>query len=545
MSKKKRNIFILGRSSDFIDQLTTSFIDRAKGLYSYTFTFGEWNEFLTDADTINFEMLIVDFSSLNDTALFEQYSAHIVRLKKSTKYSRLPIIGLFENKGQIISHSFIIGSGVNYFHMKGDDFSVFFGNIYYIAFEDESHFLKLARALKLQIDVKLKHSCTIQEVNDFQAVVNSDLIIPSESSAEIQDSFEGALVDFEVSDVKSKSGVSSHENSYEIDFMFEGGDWESDRGANIILPQDFESWVVNLDQDKFYIKKKKVILLSFSKKPSWLFKLVSDVSIYDLQLFHSERFNKDVIAQYDTPSFIIQDCVDDEDLDYVDELLNYYSNFEFQPIIILLNHPSRAEALRKMYEFETILVYSHHIDLYTFQPMLDMIKGNMVEQDNYFCLNNISHTQVLDFPVSGRVTSLTENEITFTTSGDEEIPFFTHLNIEEEDFSIGIVVVPSYIGLSPRVNGHHYMGIINRCSEADRQVLRGIVKSFVDDHPTEWGHITLLSGNIEKPSGAIESRSEVEDLVTEEIIEVSVEDKASSDSVGFQRKRIGNSKSKL
>ncbi len=487
MSKTKRVVFIVGERSDYFISVENMFLKNSGEFFDYTFSYGDWNQLFESLDD-QLAILIVDFTHLTLQKDFLFYSHQILNLKRSQVNHLLPIIGFFDDSNSLWKNSYLIYSGINYFHIIGDDIRLFFGNIYYICFEDEDYFLKLSRGIKLQVSTTLSHSFSLTRVSDYQLRVEGDLGLPEEFSSRIYNAFDNRKLMFELTDHLSQSETSNSMNSYDIDFNFSNS-WGNDQ-EELVFEDDVVTWISNLKEDNEIIEKSQVKLHIYANNESDYFKKISEFSSVDLNCTIFKKFKENDLELYPFVDFIIFDCQLESDLDDVDLLLTYYSNQQDTPVILLLNHPSSTQAIKKMYDYELLLSVPNTIGMDELVKMLDMIRINkkIEPAERIDPLQNIFF---LEKEIEVVVTSLSENEITFKTV--EEIPFFTHILLQLPDSQVFVTIVPSFINLEPNIHGFHYLGLINLCEEEDRQVLRKSVRRFIRNLPTSWDGIDLIS----------------------------------------------------
>jgi hypothetical protein len=537
----KRNIFFIGEKTEFFEQIEDKFIQGDISHFIYNFEYGGWNEFFLSLDFNTPDILFIDFSAHHDEEKISGFINNIIRLKRAQELKQIPIFNIYENKDQVVNSEIINHVGINYHHVVGDDFNLFFGNIYYISFEDESNLLKLARALKMKLTMNVFHDCLIEGISGFQLRVSSDIIFEEDFKSKIRDNFEGRDLSLSIEEMQSNSNFSSCFNTYSLDLDLSEGQWDSTEELEAeVCEEDYRSWFSNLKQDQVISPGEQVVVQMFTTKPSKALTLVSEKTVPDVQINIFKHFLEAEAGLTRPPDFIIFECDSDESLDEADLLLSYYSNEEKQPIVLLLNHPSKTAAIKKMYAYEKVLVYTDELNLIGFDQMIKMIKSSPGHKDDFELYANLNDALTLAYPVEIMITSLTENELTFMT--DIEIPFYSHLSLRIGELNVGLIVVPSYINLSPNVKGFHYISLIHRCSEADRQTLRGIVKKFVDQIPDSWVDVDLISFTPEEqedqPSVIIVDKDEV-------VAAPQADDKNPHKNTGIKRSKSVNGKSKL
>lgn len=542
---KIRNIFVIGTPQEFLEQLSEKFQDKSSLFFITKFHYGDWDDLYDFLDTEVVSFIITDFSASKLNSRLMSSLKHIIHLKKSHIHRSIPIIALFEDKEILHNHLVLYQSGINYFHIIGDDFNLFFGNIYYLIYEDESFSMKLARALRLQINFKFNHLLYIRSLNSFQMNVESDINLEESFQARVSKSFDGKKLEFEVSEQNPSSEIVPSLFSYDIDYVFSQG-WDSEvEGNESILEDDFNSWYSLLESDKVLTKNELLVVEFYSLRPAWAFKMITNCDLQDFEYRFFNDFSESEVMGYKEPNFIVYEVLCDEDLDNLDILLNYYSNNVFKPVILIKNHPSKTAALQKMYAYDSLMVYNNKLELTEFNQMISMVRRHTkfnFNSSNFPIIENDFH---LYYELEVVITSLTENEITFKTN--IEIPFFTHLHLSDNDLDVFVVVVPSYIPLSPNVDGFHYLGLINSCTEKDRQSLRKIVKSFMDHLPENWNNIGLDFDSSSHSCIANEAENIQEDgeaeMSNNHNCATTVKNIAKGSKV--TRERVGNSRSKL
>ena len=551
-TKIKRSIFILGDRHDFLEILEEKFYEVDREFFEYQFVYGDWSVLVSMLESGKISMLIVDFSNLNKKEDIVNIANSVAMLKKDQSYESLPVVGLFDNKKFVFENNFILFSGLNYFHVIGDDLKLFFGNIVYLVYEDNSYLLKLARSIKLNVTMNAMAPLLITSLSDSALKVDSDFTFNDSFNFHIDNQVENKVVCAEVIDSNEYQRNFPTLNSYLLDLSFGDDSWsgdnDSEEDANELMQEDeFSTIIHNLTSDNALIENTGLRVFLFSKKQNWFYER-NIQSVNDINFFVFNKFEERFFIDEANIKLIIFECCFEEDLDELDELLTFLSNSNFNPIMLILNHPSKAEALKKMYDYDQLITYKGQPNLNELSQMFAMIRKSATNSHG----KSIDHIKesllgVNSFQIT--VTSLSENEITFKSN--IEIPFFSHILLNEGDKNFLVTVMPSFLNLSPNLNGFHYMGFFNLTSEDERILLRNSVKRYLNDLPVEWSNVKLFEASPEAPEETVEPMV-VEDNEIDSDFDLSLKEKLTSseaekDNPDYTKKRklVGSNKSKL
>jgi len=541
---EKVNIFIVGSSNEF-NQL---FIDKInfKSFKKPTFTFGSWEDFFVFIANNSISYLIVDFTDCAVSTQYLRYSRYVMRIRKTDIFSSLPIFAFLKSKEIFYEHSFLTQIGLNYYHIIGDDINLAISNISFIASEDESFVLKLAHAKKLELKAQFQHECYLEKVSLDKTVICSDIVFDETPTITIKDFFEENAFKQELIDQLNISTRSDYFYSFETSFLFSSSWAENDKES---LTEDIvESWFDILKSDDLFLSHSIVDLAFYSKSLDKALLVTSDLSVDKININYFAMGIDDIIKNNHF-DLILFDVVSNEDLDLFDQLLSYLSNLKVQPILIVRNHPSQINALKKIYVYDNLLGIQDYPSLHEFEKMISLIGQKKIDIDfRRIKFKDNNYKVLLDIDIE--MTSLTENEITFKSK--KELPFFSIIQTTKP-FYMSFVIVPSYskLNLSPNINGYHYMALIMGIDEKERQSLRRIVRYFLNELPAKWDGISLSSilseTNKKTEHKSIihlekSDESKLDPAGVSELVDVDVEVLSSGI---VKRKKIGDKKSKL
>jgi hypothetical protein len=550
---KFKYIFYIGTIHDFSKSLETRFDAHSTEQYKHVVRYGTWRDLFEFMNHECVHLLLIDFSSFSGDDLFYALK-QMSHLKNIVNNPKIPIVGVFENKKYLLERNFLLHSGVNYFHIVGDDFNLFFGNIYYIAFEDVSCSMKFAQVLRLQIDQEMSHPVYLSGVSESGIRIESDLLIPEVTELSIMGFVENNAHTHDVLDQLPFTKITNSFHCYETSFSF-CSDWgesnvdESD-GVIPVFQDNVDSWIQIMQRSGCFVDFEQVLIHYYSPTLGTSLIQTDSLSVVEAKCRFFTSYDEVVFLSEDTPDLIFYEITTDEDVDNFDHLICMVANStcNSQSIILVKNHPSNVRALRKVYQYDFILDFRDSILPGDLKRMIES-KSKKKQVENYKVLEQSKNVFTVYTSFKAKITSLTENEITIKTQ--VEIPYFTVIQISEP-FLISIIIVPSYMNLSPNINGHHYMGLIMGINQKERQFLRKVVRRFMDSLPEDWSGVSLSdlhiisndeSLDIEENSAsksAVLSRPIVNDF---KITDADAD--ADTEEVLFVRKKIGSSRSKL
>lgn len=487
-SVTKRKLYFIGEKHEATNNLVDHLTKIDENFFDYEVKYGYWENFYVYLQEHTPNLLLVDFSLISKKEQLYKYISHISRIKNSEAFRHLLVVGIFNNAETLKSYKLLFNCGINYFHIIGDDFKLFFGNLYYIAFEDESNSLKLAHAKKLQIKQEFTHYMHLASVSSMSLRFESDVNVGEKFIGKINNFFENNLVAFDVLEEMPKTEQFPQMSSYEASYVFSSG-WD-DPGFDIppIFEDVVDSWLTLLHQDQELVEDTLVYMDYFSEVPAHAFVRAKDLSLEQVRLNVVGEYFDDYYKENKTPDVIIYEIGTEASIDRFENLMTHLENDNSQIIVLLKNHPSNVAALRKLYQYDYIMPFPDTIGAMELAKMMALIshkKGN----DTVESLKLASNHYTTELKFNCTITSITENEITFMT--DKEIPYFTNLHIMLSDRIIPIIVVPSYMNLSPNIKGYHYMSLVMGVEDKDRQFLRKQVKAFLNHLPQNWGDISL------------------------------------------------------
>lgn len=555
MSSKKgfRTIFIIGEPHEFTNDLARKFDDNSPNNRIDRVVHGNWDDFYDLSFKSHIHMLMVDFSKLQSSEEVICETRKIIRVKSTEELAKIPIIGLFDNKETIKSHQFLQQSGINYFHIIGDDMNLFFANAYVIGFEDESQVYKVAHAVKLQVETKVTHNMYLAELLESEVKVETDLLLPEKLALRVDNFNGGDPFRVEMLEMYPSSEIACSLNSYKYEIAISDG-WggTTDDGTKVICAEDIDNWVSNIEEEDGFEKESLILVHFYTQKDKWPLNLMHNTPLTTLKFNSYLSFNPDIYANSE-PHLIIFDITSEESMTEFDKLMTYFSESDERPFIIVKNHPSATEAIKKIYGYDGIMAFKGHFKREDFEKLLELLRNKNLVKDNRRLIKLEQNIYTASVDIKIRVTSITENEMTFMT--DVEIPFFSILNLNNSTFNIFLTIVPSYYNLSPNMNGYHYMGILNGVTEKDRQNLRQVVRIFLRSHPKNWNKvdIDLNKLNFEEDEDEVVevAKKEVEiktgtsdiEIITDSPPEEEAQAKELSSS--YKRQKSKGSKSKL
>lgn len=552
MSENIIIIFVIGDAHEFTEELAQKFKEHSRPHLKYNLIHGDWNDFYDLSEKFKIGLLIVDFfqllSSENIKNDIFQLIRKIVRIKKTEELRLLPIIGLFDNKETIEKYQCLQQAGLSYFHIIGDDFKLFFSNICVLGFEDESEVYKLAHATKLKIKMNLTHNIYMSELNGTRLTFESDISLSENFNVKIMDFFDNNEIDFELVDMNGDTEILTSLYSCVGEITINDGWEDGDNGKKYLCSEDVETWQENLKADNAIETENIIKFFFYTKNLKWPLKIIDDIDLTTLKTTSFFKFSPVNFDNSEEPNVIFYEIISESDYENFDELMSFLTDGGFSIYIIVKNHNSTAQALRKMYGYDYIMTTRGEFSKIEFLKLLNLLRSKSLASEGRSLVRLEFNRFVVQYRIPAEITSLTENEITFKT--EVEIPLFSILQLKNENFNVLITPMPSYYNISPNLEGFHYMGVINGITEKDRQNLRKIVRLLISRPPAEreGGDLTFKffeKIKIEESIQEIDMSGKKEKDMLENNLSDNLSELSSAKITGYSKTKTKDKKSKL
>lgn len=485
MSKKTvRSFYIVGTENTFTNHFSARMESYDNHLFEYEFEIGDWDNFIKTNSSKNYNAVIVQI--YNDEKLVNHNLQMTLFCKSSDTFKSIPFIALINHNDHIIrNNSLLYRIGFSYIHMYGDSIKLLCSNLYYIIYEDETYSEKWAMAKGFELPTKIFHPAFVRKFNEEVVILFSDVLLEEYNNITIDFFDDFTPVGF---DSMGEEKIQSVEGEFRQDLYIKFSDSWQTQGSPF-FQDSLESWInVSLENNEI-IRDKLMNLMVYSSKTSFFTHYFLNKKNIKLK-HHYEFKNIEQISTCCPIDIVIYQINSKEDLENFEKLVLCVSqDYKYDPIIIVVNHPSFSEALQKLYNYDHIISCKEETYAKLLDDMLKILEAKKENNSTFYVTKELKDSYISSLPVDIKVTSLTENEITFKTSF--EFPFYTNLKIDLPIKDLLITIVPPYFDLSPNIHGFHYMGIINGVSEAQRQNLRRVVSHFIANPPKELSLVDL------------------------------------------------------
>lgn len=545
MDKKKRVIYYFGSQKELIEIFDEFFRKLNSEFFDLDLkNFSNRIEFIDSFCIRPPDLVIFDFC---ETDNIPREYCEIIRILKGINYlKRIAFAGVFKDKEQIEKFSSVVGLGVQYIFVKGEDTNQVLHNLYYIAYEDESHLPKYARAKKFELPYTLSSVAYIAEIGDSSITIDMEIETSDEKIKVETNLFQ----DFKATEfyVQSSYLYGTHFNTYhsqKVEIPFAGGWDESD---NSVSQDTYQTWF-NLSKESFSASYSDVLI--FSKNTELLAPSINlAIENTNIRVIYREDYDeKDKeVFKFDI-GLLVFEITTEESYESFNKLVAEftYKNTD-NPILIVLNHRSTSEALRKLFNYEFLISYSKKLSVNQIQDLVKALVQKKLEKGKlHYKFKDDDPRGICGVKVAASITSITENDITFKTP--VELPFYSVLTIDCP-IKMYLLTIPQIVELSPNIHGYHYMALIMGISSEDSNYLRMYVNKLLKDPPKQWSYIPIdqLHGknaeDVKAKAKAIdeENRKSKEALLKSEAEKMEMLGKEDSNRIRIKSK---NKKSKL
>ena len=491
-----KRLLYLGDDEEFFRNLERYALAYIKKNYETQMKTYESGALIDSLTQTCFNIVFIDFTTLNDRkSLFEE----LIFIKKVNKFKSILFGALLSDTSNVREQLLLYSSGFQLGYVKGADVEDFLADSFYIGLAEKMPMPTYAKARKINKELRVAGCSTLTSISIQNLKVESDIESDSDHlELEIPLFKDLERVEFKVKSHSTSRYVNLMTDNYVIEYPYVGP-WD-EVSIDTIQEETVESW---LELNSERLVEKQYFLWVLSNRTEIYRSLLE--SMYSLPFFIEandkidfETIKPDLMLK--RPPLIFMDLEEDgpTDIDSVSELVNNLRGLEqYKPVIVVLNNPSSASALQKVYGYDNIVCIPQPLSVDIFKlfvkTFLDKSKRPAVLDGLFFAASD--PIRAIDVFLNVIVTSLSEHEITFLTKAD--LPMFTvlHLNLPIECF---VTIIPSYFELEKSFTGKHYMGIIHGISEESKQSLRKLVNQMIYQPIKDFSYETIHALLIQK-----------------------------------------------
>lgn len=466
------------------------------GIYpSYHFKFHSLSlESPTDLPAI-FEFLVensprIIFINLAEFEITKEFNRFLRLLKVHRNTRHVPIIIQFEDKESLeeLRGAFHFGGVYSYIRSDKLDMLEVFVDACYITFDEGARLPRFALAQKLNLASTLQVPAKISYVRESSLGFETDLIMNEgqDFNADIKLFDQFTVHQFKVKQENVEIPQMNYLNQYEADIPFPGP-WD-DIEPDSLIKDTYLTWVDH-NKDDFQQMDLRICLFdaSLNTFTSNFYELDKNALVYlrsDLGIDHDylEILRPEIII------FNVEETPEElheskkfyyNSLEMLDQIFSSLALIRnYNPIVIVFNTPSNSEAFRKVYRYESLIVFPSEFEMGVLVKLIEQYrkKNPFHEKElKYYLASDYTPSYFhINLPVT--ITSLTEHEITFLSK--VELPYFTVLKftIPCEGY---LTLVPEIRDLPQVADHYHYMGFIHGVTERNRMELRQLVNYIV------------------------------------------------------------------
>jgi len=447
-------------------------------------------------------IVFVDFTSLEEKNIIHE---EIIFLKKINKFKSILFAALLSDSSEQREQMHLYSSGFQIGHVKGEEFEDFISNCLFISLDQRVSSPVYAKAQNINKDLEIGMCSTLCSISIDDFTIETDLELVGENLHLKLHIFKDLnLESFKIKDHKDQSLIYPMTDNYKLSFPF-AGPWE-DITTETIQKETVETWI---DTNNEELKTTRCFLRIISDNNDIYRELYNIKETFPLFIDISDNLDIGTIKQdvsQKKPPLIFMDLNEDGPVNIesaVELINNLKKEDDYKPIIVILNNPSRADALKKVYGYQNIVCVPTPLSIELFTLFINrFLEKNKATPllDNYFFKESDSN-RVINVLHTICVTSLSENEITF--SSPIKLPMFSVMHLE--------LPIPCFVTLVPSVgesnnesNSHHYVGLIHGISESQKQLLRKFVNQIMFKPLSEFSASTVESilaqkGKVDRP----------------------------------------------
>jgi hypothetical protein len=452
-------------------------------------------------------IVFVDFTAMDPTS-FEL--EELIFVKKTKKFRKTLFVALWSDRDEMKKHKELSISGFQLFYVKGNETDSLFRDAFYLAFNEILSFPRFAKAEKInkKTEVTMVSELQCMEKNKFW--ISTDI----ETDHKVFQMEHPAFPDLSTDEFTVL-------NSFVIPSLFPmtmsyclklpvAGPWD-DFTSDTLQADTVETWF-ELNQDQLRRRPEVVKIITSD------YKLYLDVFREFNQGVVNFNFSETVEIDELTKEFSWQkppiiflntesDLVEGNPFDSLQKIVQVILDTpNYRPIVVACNTASKTAAIQKLFNYSKIICTENKLDDKTLFTLINSFldkKKHEGEADSLFFPAG-DPRRILSIPLEIEITSLTEHEITFTSSSN--LPLYAMVDFKlPVDFCA--ITVPPIEELPYVKDKTHYMAFINGIGADELKVLRKFVNQIIytplkDFTPQSIAKVLSIMETVEKVEGS-------------------------------------------
>jgi hypothetical protein len=326
-------------------------------------------------------------------------------------------IATFESENHASHFSYLISHNFYYFLIMSEEIQLCLRDCFYIGFDVMLDRNKFAMAKNIRKNIPLTIPVHLEAMNARGLFISGD-ISDSSSQVSITLQSEDAEIPLTVNKVKikSKALTSSHSFTFYTEFL-EKNSWLNKEDSGI-----------GIDTIRTIAQSKDLFLPSNSCKIKIYNAQTNDhfippINNFQLDIIHKLEMNREIFDYefYEIPVVFYQ--VDDEifTYDHLGQMISSIHKFEQQklPVFVLTNSPSKAEALKKLWNYQSILSTG---DLFN-QELFESLTSHLTSKRQ--SVSSSSPSTFFKHPINAN----TSIDVMLQALTERSMSFYSHLDI--------------------------------------------------------------------------------------------------------------------
>jgi hypothetical protein len=417
------------------------------------------------------DLVFFDLGSFQD---LDGAVAEVNYIKNLPRYRSVLFVAVQDSNISYTDQLYLYSSGFQFGFYKGGELEGFFEDCLFIGLMNEISFVEFARAKNINNTLNIGFVSSLSEVENESFVVETDIETSNEKIDLSLDLFPDLTCEsFEVIDRDDEGCHFTMTDRYRVKFPI-AGPWD-DISEETIQEETIETWIEN-NQKVLARKVGKVLIISSDTKVildtfdyGSSSKFIINIIDVDKEISRNQYFKRN------KPQIIFIDLSSDNTGDITDTINHINNTRDYDPILIILNSPSKTASFQKLFGYSNIISGSQKLSLDILKSFLDHFLSNSEHLKEVQFFKPTAKLRSLNVYEDVNVLTLTEHEITFES--ELKIPLYTVLSLKlpVECF---VTVVPSLYDL-PGGKLNQYMGIIHSISEGNIETLRKFINQII------------------------------------------------------------------
>lgn len=434
--------------------------------------------------TVPPHIVIIDLSDEKfDAALMIEV---IHGFKSHGEFRKVPIVALFGTAHDFSYYSLLCGIGVNYIHIKGSDLNLFLIDIFYLAFESDVHFPRLATFKDADITLEASFFAAMREVSLGKLVIETDLVLEEGEEVILKSSLGGEVARCQYTIDNRVPGMPYYYflEGYELEVPLRGP-WDEPDDPYKIDRDTVETWIDN--HQEILLQKNNhifvygrghdtklmvnVLMEQCKSRINWFESLVEDCD--SIPLLCPEI----IMIQLEENSEAPEEANTFENIPLIIKQIQQTPNYN--PVLILFNSPSTSEAVQTVMGYEKIVALTGEFTCELLEGIFRRYNSRMSNEfsyEHYHFLNLSAPARALEIKREIILHTMSEHEVTFSYDGD--LPMYSVLSLESPR-PIMLMIIPSPIPLYNTPKGKTYYALIMGITEDHFKFLRTFVNKAI------------------------------------------------------------------